>query len=184
MPFATPTKAISTRAEPFDPDSATTPHGFEGLASELTEQETLFLYHVEIVGMPVVRAAEISGVKSPHYLLKKPHMVAARAKFRDSARGSVDFTRDDVVAGFKEAIDQAKILADPMAQIAGWREIAKIKGYDKQPNLVLNVHGTVEQFKKELQFLPTEQLLELAGDSNVIDADFYRVREDESADAA
>lgn len=174
-------KALSTRAAP-PSAGAYEPHGFEGLASELTDQETLFLYHVEVVGMPVSRAAEISGVKSPHYLLKKPHMVEARARFRDSARGSTDFTREDVVAGFKEAIDQAKVLADPMAQIAGWREIAKIKGYDKQPNLVLNVHGTVEQFKKELQYMPTEQLLELAG-SNVIDADFYRVRGDEPADA-
>ena len=173
-------KAIASRATPPETPGVMAPHGFEELAGGLTEQETLFLYHVEVVGMPVVRAAELCGVKSPHYLLKKPHMVEARARFRDAARGNIDFTRDDVVAGFKDAIDQAKVLADPMAQIAGWREIAKIKGYDKQPQLVLNLHGTVEQFKKELQHMPTEQLLELAG-SNVIDADFYRVRADDVA---
>lgn len=180
--FATPTKQIDSRAAPLDEASALLPHGFEGLASELSEPETLFLYHVEIVGLPVVRAAELCGIKSPHYLLKKPHMLAARAKFRDAVRGNVDFTRDDVVAGFKAAIDQASIMADPMAQIAGWREIAKMKGYDKQPQVVFNVHGTVEQFKKELQHLSTENLLEIAG-SDIIDADFYRVQQHEPTNA-
>lgn len=150
--------------------------GFEDLAPDLTEQETLFLYHVEVVGLPVVRAGEISGIKSPHYVLKKPHMVAARQKFREAIRGDVDFSREDVIHGFKQAVDQASILGDPMAQIAGWREIAKIKGYDKQPVITLNLHATVEEFKKQLQNLPTDRLLELAG-SDVLDGDFYRVRE-------
>lgn len=153
------------------------PTGFEDLANDLTEQETLFLYHVEVVGLPVVRAAEMVGVKSPHYVLKKPHIIAARAKFREAIRGDVDFTRDDVAFGYKEAIDQAKILGDPMAQIAGWREIAKLKGYDKQPNITFNVHGTIEDFKKQLQNMPTDKLLELAG-TDVLDGDFYRVRDE------
>lgn len=152
--------------------------GFEDIAPDLTEQETLFLYHVEVVGLPVVRAGEISGVKSPHYVLKKPHMIAARQKFKEAIRGDVDFSREDVLHGFKQAVDQASLLGDPMAQIAGWREIAKIKGYDKQPNITFNVHGTIEEFKKQLQSMPTDRLLELAG-SDVLDGDFYRIREDE-----
>ena len=168
-------KSIESRASPPKSGGVSLPHGFEGFDRELSEPETLFLYYIEVVGVPVARAADLADIKSPHYLLKKPHMVAARQKFRDAMRGRTDFTRDDVVAGFKEAIDQAKVLADPMAQIAGWREIAKIKGYDKQPQVVLHAHGTVEQFKKELQHMSTETLLELAG-SDVIDADFYRVQ--------
>ena len=150
------------------------PHGFEDVALDLSEQETLFLYHVEVVGLPVMRAAELCSVKSPHYLLKKPHMVAARAKFREAIRGDVAFTREDVAFGYKEAIDQAKLLGDPMAQIAGWREIAKLNGYDKQATITFNVHGTIEDFKKQLVNMPTDKLLELAG-TDVLDGDFYRV---------
>ena len=154
--------------------------GFEDLATDLSEAETLFLYHVEVVGLPVTRAADICGIKSPHYLLKKPHMLAARQKFKEAIRGDIDFTREDVIFGFKQAVDQAHMLGDPMAQIAGWREIAKIKGYDKQPNITFNVHGTIEEFKKQLQSMTTDHLLELAG-GDVLDGDFYRVREDHVA---
>lgn len=158
--------------------------GFEELAPDLTDQEVLFLYNVEVVGLTVIRAAEICGVKSPYNLLKKPHMVSARAKYREAIRGDVDFSRDDVVFGMKEAIDQAKVLGDPMAQIAGWREIGKIKGYDKIPQVNITLTGTIEDFKKQLVNMPTERLLELAG-NNILDGDFYRVQEtsDVAADA-
>lgn len=152
------------------------PTGFEDVVPDLTEQETLFLYNVEVVGLPVLRAAEICGIKSAHYVLKKPHMVAARQKFREAIRGDVDFSREDVVFGMKEAVDQAKILGDPMAQIAGWREIAKIKGYDKQPTINFNLTGTIEDFRKQVQNMSTSSLLELVGE-NILDADFYRVIE-------
>lgn len=148
---------------------------FEPLAEDLSEQEQMFLYQLEVIGLTAVRAAEIAGVKSPYFLLKKAHIVAAREKFREAVRGRTDFTREDVVAGMKKAIDQADILGDPMAQIAGWREISKLKGFDKIPNINIMLTGTIDQLKKQVQVLPTAQLLELAGENGLIDADFYRV---------
>lgn len=147
---------------------------FDELAPNLSEQEQMFLYQLEVVGLPVIRAAQIAGVASPYYLLKKAHIVAAREQYREAVRGRTDFTREDVVFGLKEAIDQAKVLADPMAQIAGWREIAKMKGFDKAPSININLHGTIDQMKRQIQSLPTEELMRLAGE-NVLDADFYRV---------
>jgi hypothetical protein len=85
-----------------------------------------------------------------------------------------------VVNGIKTAIDQAVILADPMAQIAGWREIAKILGIDKTPNVNVHIQGTLEQVQKQLQGLPLEQLMKEAGQiGNVVDVDFYRVQHEE-----
>jgi hypothetical protein len=150
---------------------------FEEIAPSLSEQEQMFLYQLEVVGLPVIRAAEIAGVNSPYYLLKKAHIVAAREQYREAVRGRTDFTREDVVFGLKEAIDQAKVLADPMAQIAGWREISKLKGYDKAPSISINLHGTIDQMRRQIQALPTEELMRLAGE-NVLDADFYRVTDD------
>jgi len=150
---------------------------FDDLAQELSEQEQQFLYQLEVVGIPVIRAAEISGIKSPYVLLKKSYIIAAREKYRSAVRGRTDFTRDDVIAGMKQAIDQASVLADPMSQIAGWREIAKLRGYDKAPSININLTGTIDQLRKQVQAMPTEKLLELAGDNNILDGDFYRVHE-------
>lgn len=149
---------------------------FDDLTPDLTPEEQMFLYQLEVIGLHAQRAAEIAGLGSPYYHMKKPHMVAAREKLREAVRGRTDFSREDVVAGFKEAIDQAKVLADPMAQIAGWREIAKLRGYDKMPNININLTGDLEKLNRQMRELPTEQLMRMAGD-NVIDVDFYRVRD-------
>ena len=152
------------------------------ISPDLSEQEQLFLYNLEVLGLPVVRAAEMAGLKSPYYVLKRPSVVVARERYREALRGRTDFSREDVIAGYKHAIDQASVIGDPMAQIAGWREIAKMQGYDKQVSVHLTLTGTVEQATKQVKSLSTEQLLEMAGQGggNVIDADFYRVREKEA----
>lgn len=156
-------------------------NGFREVADNLSEEEQMFLYQLEVVGLPAVRAAEIAGVSSPYALLKKPHIVAGREQYRAAVRGRTDFTRDDIIAGFKVAIDQANVLGDPMAQIAGWREIAKVKGYDKTPNININLSGTEEQVLKQVRALSTSELVKMSG-GDVLDADFYRVTHDVPAD--
>lgn len=148
--------------------------GFEDIAHELTPAEQMFLYQLEVVGMSVVRAAEVSGVKSPYPLLKKAYMIAAREQYRAAVQGRTDFTREDIVHGLKQAIDQASVLGDPMAQIAGWREIAKLKGFDKQTSVHIQLTGTVEQVTKQVKSMSTARLIELAG-HEALDGDFYRV---------
>lgn len=153
----------------------------EEISPDLSEAEQLFLYNLEVLGLPVARAAEMAGVKSPYYVLKRPSIVVARERYREALRGRTDFSREDVIAGFKHAIDQASVLGDPMAQIAGWREIAKMQGYDKQISVHMTLTGTIEQATKQVKSLSTEQLLEMVGQGggNVLDGDFYRVREKE-----
>lgn len=153
---------------------------FQDLAPDLTDQEQLLLYNIEVLGLSILRSADIAGVGAPYYVLKKPHMIAARAQYRDSVRGMVDFSRDDVIFGIKEAVDQAKTMADPMAQIAGWREIGKLKGFDKLPNINITLTGTVEDMRRQLQSMSTDALLRMAGE-NILDADFYRVNAEQDS---
>ena len=112
-------------------------NGFREVADNLSEEEQMFLYQLEVVGLPAVRAAEIAGVSSPYALLKKPHIVAGREQYRAAVRGRTDFTRDDIIAGFKVAIDQANVLGDPMAQIAGWRRVRRTERPASEPICVL-----------------------------------------------
>lgn len=97
-------------------------------------------------------------------------MSAERAK---NARMS-GVSRQDVIDGIKEAIDQAKLLAEPMAQIAGWREIAKMNGYYAPEVKELRLTGSQEAKVKEMQALTDEQLLELA-QSDVIEGESKRI---------
>lgn len=61
----------------------------------------------------------------------------------DAARLSL--RREDVLAGLLEAVEQARVQANPMAMIRGWSEIAKLMGlYAPVPIKVdLNVTGQV-----------------------------------------
>jgi phage terminase small subunit len=108
-------------------------------------------------------------------------VIAAREHMKVALRTRVDITREDVIAGLKDAVEQAVILADPTAQIAGWREIAKILGYDKTPNVNVHIQGTLDQVRKQFQGMSMEQLMAEAGMQGVIDADFYKVEADEDA---
>ena|SRR5690606_6294352 len=146
----------------------------------LDEQEQQLLYNVEVLGLSVKRAGAMAGVADPHAMLQRGNVMVAREKLRGALRERLQITREDVVNGIKTAIDQAVILADPMAQIAGWREIAKILGIDKTPNVNVHIQGTLEQVQKQLQGLPLEQLMKEAGQiGNVVDVDFYRVQHEE-----
>lgn len=141
----------------------------------LTDAESMFVYQMEVIGLPANRAAEVAGVASPYALLKRPHIIAAREQARLAVRGRTNFTREDVVAGLKEAIDQAKVMADPMAQIAGWREMAKILGYDKTPNVHLHMSGTVDGMRRQISAMSTEDLMRQMEDPTILDGDFYKV---------
>ena len=147
-------------------------------ARHLTDDEQMFIYQLEVIGMPVSRAGEVSGIKSPYLVLKRPHVVAAREQVRIAMRQRTNFTREDVIAGIKKAVDQAEMMADPLAQIAGWREIGKLLGYDKTPNIHIHASGTIEQVRKQLQSMSTEDLMIQAGDGDVLDAGFYPVGQD------
>jgi hypothetical protein len=143
----------------------------------LDEQEQTLLYNIEVLGLSVKRAGTVAGVSNPQGVLQRANVQAAREKIRAAVRERVQITREDVVNGIKNAIDQAVILADPMAQIAGWREIAKILGIDKTPNVNVHIQGTIEQVQKQLQGLPLDLLMKEAGQlGNVVDADFYHVQ--------
>lgn len=70
------------------------------------------------------------------------------------ARQSADATRlsikrENVVAGLLEAIDQARAQSNPMAMIAGLRELGKLMGFyaPEVKKVDLNVSGQAEMYR-------------------------------------
>lgn len=144
----------------------------------LDEAEQQLLYNVEVLGLSIRRAGAMAGVADPNKVLQRTDVAAAREKLRSALKERVNITREDVVAGLKGAVDQAVIYGDTMAQIAGWREIAKILGYDKTPNVNVHIQGTLDQVQRQMRGMTVDELLKASGQTDLVDADFYRVDSD------
>lgn len=132
-------------------------------------------------GQQAAKAAG-SGTQNPaqyaQRLLSLPKVRNELARLQRENRERNQVTRDEVIAGFKEAIKDAKLMADPMAQISGWREIAKMCGLYEPTRHEVTLSPELAQAREQVKTIPTERLLELAG-PDVIDAEFKLVDEDD-----
>ena len=77
----------------------------------LTPEEANFVYNVEVLMLPARKAASMAGM--PFSRAIKPHIVQARDVVKRELRGNMGFTREDIVAGYQEAIGTARLMADP-----------------------------------------------------------------------
>lgn len=139
---------------------------------QLTEAEEKFVYNLEVLGMSQARAAQLAGVASPTQVLKRAEVDDARTKLRAAVRQRAEITKEDVIDGVKKAIDQADLLADPMAQIVGWREISKMLGYDAPREVRVTISADASMRRRQIAQLTDDDLVEMLGADDIIDADF------------
>ena len=101
-----------------------------------------------------------------------PNFVALVKKLHSKNERMADMSRKRVLDGFLEAIEQAKMLAEPMTQIAGWRELAKMCGYYAPEVKTLNVNVSSQRLLTQLETLSDKDLLELIEqDAEVIEGE-------------
>lgn len=150
------------------------------MASQLTQQEQDLVTHIEVYGMTVDRAGEVLGITAPREVIRRPHVRAAMDNAKQALRVSTRITKEDVVNGMVEAIEQAKLLGDPMAQIRGWSEIGKLHDYYSPKRVSVQLTGAITEVRKEIASMPDDELMASLIDEaeDVIDADFYRVTHD------
>lgn len=145
-----------------------------GAPNHLTAEEAKFVYNVEVLQMPMQLAADQSGM--PLRRAVSPHIVQARQLIKDEIRRTTGITKEDCVYGMRDAIDRARIFAEPMTEIVGWEKIAKLMGYDAPQRVDININATVEVIRGQLRHLPDEELVKALPDArDIIDGDFYEV---------
>lgn len=158
----------------------------------MAKQNTLTPQQVEYVaarakGMNCVQAAQAAGYSTPniqgYQLENKPHVKAALQKEWKRAEKAAEISKKRVLDGMMDAIDQAKLMADPTAQISGWREIAKICGYYEPQRLQVEVSVSAKRLFSQFETLSDEELLKIA-EKEVIDVDEFEVVENESDEPA
>lgn len=82
-------------------------------------------------------------------LLTRPHIAAAVCEGEARIAADAQVTREKVLAELQEAIDMARLKGDPMAMIAGWREVAKLCGFyaPERKKVEISVEGEALQRK-------------------------------------
>lgn len=148
----------------------------QSLPSELTDDEASFIYHAEVLGMPTRAAALQAGM--PVSRAYEPHIVQARETVRKQLSSTLRVTKDDVMLGITDAIHRARVLAEPITEIAGWKEIAKMQGYYAPQKVDVNLTSSVEALNEQVKRMSDEELLQNLGAGAVVDAEFYEVKDD------
>lgn len=114
----------------------------------LTEKQRLFVkYWAEGDSIPSAsrRAGYNDSASVAYRLVKMPNVLALKHKYEAKYEADSQMNRKQVMEGFKEAIEMAKLMADPTAMISGWREIGRMCGYyaPVETKLKIDVTGNV-----------------------------------------
>jgi phage terminase small subunit len=147
-------------------------------SSLLTEKQEKYV-EARASGLQVKDSMVAAGMK-PHdgtgnALEKHPGIKSMlKAEQRKNAY-MLGLTREDVLKGMMEAIDDAKILSDPLTQIAGWREVAKICGFYAPDVKKVEISGSGKAVIDKMRQLSDAELLQIA-EGEVIDVEFDEVK--------
>lgn len=129
----------------------------------LDERERQFATFVA-EGKSVRAAAALAGYNDANgrnrdRLKNDPRIIAAVEFLRMKSEKSILTSRKKVLEGFLEAIEQAKMMSEPMTQIAGWREIGKLCGYYAPEVKQLNVTVGAKRVVSQLEVMSDQDLL-------------------------
>lgn len=149
----------------------------------LTEMQRLFVMNFvdnQMTQTAAARAAGFSGNPgtTAYELMRHPKIERAIAERRAEYAAASQVTKKRVIDGFLESIEMAKIKADPLTMIAGWREVGKMCGFYEPTKTKVEVSVNGQVLLQRLSSMSDEELLKIAeGDPNVIDGEI-RVIED------
>ena len=149
----------------------------------LNEQERRFVHALAWDQMTKPAALQAAGINSggdasrtaDRYLKREHVRVALANELAEFARASA-ITKKKVIDGMIEAIEMAKIQADPLTMISGWREVGKICGFYAPSRAEITLSVNAMHMQNRLATMSDEELLRLTGeDADALDAEFREV---------
>lgn len=137
----------------------------------LTDKQKAFV-HSWAKGNSISRATLDAGFADDglgYRLARQPNILALKAQLSAQYEEAGQMDRKQVMEGLKEAIEMAKLMAEPAAMIAGWREIGKMCGYYAPVETKLKIDVTGNVTMTRLTQMSDTELLELIekGNQNV-----------------
>lgn len=98
----------------------------------------------------------------------------ALAKARTELTTVTQIKRADAIAGVMEAIDLARLCADPASMIRGWSEIAKMLGFYAPETKKIEITNATGSMIKKYEQMTDEELYQLAH-GDIIEGESHRV---------
>ncbi len=127
-------KALEARARGIDTSNLSAAELAEVIDPDkpLTEKQRLFVQYWaqgDSIQSASRRAGYNDGAAIAYRMVKMPNILKLKAEYEAKWEATGAMTRQKVMDGMLEAIEMARMMAEPSSMIAGWREIGKICGY-------------------------------------------------------
>lgn len=134
-------------------------------------------------------AARQAGFSNPgtaaNQLMQSPKIKKAIAEERAEYAKASGVTKQMVIDGLMESISIAKMKADPLAMISGWREVGKMCGHYEPTKVKIEHTMGGRILVQHLAQLTDQQLIELVeNDPNILDAEIVDVDPDAESEAS
>ena len=147
----------------------------------LTAQQAAFV-DAKMLGKDNIDAARAAGYKNPitsgNNIAKTDSVQRALAAARDELSSAAQITRADVIDGFMEAINMAKLAADPASMIKGWSETAKVLGLYAPEVKKVEISGSQKRLQSKYEAMSDMELLDIIeGRVKLIEGESIRVDE-------
>ena len=140
--------------------------------SVLTEQQEEYVEGV-LDGKAKSHAALDAGYShgSPSHRLDRNELVqSALAERREELSSATQITRAGVLNGILDAIEMARVMADPMAMLAGYRDISKMMGYNAPEVKKVEISDTSNTLARKIKSMSDEDLLNvIEGEARLVD---------------
>ena len=139
----------------------------------LTSMQSAFV-DATLVGKDSVDAASAAGYANPYkcanQIAKSESVQEALRQARDELSSAAQISRADVLDGFMEAINLARLSADPQAMIKGWTEVGKMLGYYAPEVKKLEISDNQKRLQSKFESMSDEDLMRvIEGEASVVD---------------
>lgn len=99
--------------------------------------------------------------------LNQEHVSYEVAKRREDMRIKMKMTREDVAQVFIDAIEMARVMAEPSTMIQGGREVGKMLGYYEPETVRVEISNNVQELQQQLRTLTDAELYQLMNEHEV-----------------
>ena len=130
----------------------------------LTPQQLIFVRawaSGESINTASARAGYNDSASYAHRMTVMPNILKVYHAEKVKYEAACDMSRKRVMDGLLEAVEMAKLMAEPSTMVSGWREIGKMCGYYEPTKIQVDVNVAHDVTVRQLNGMSDAELLKL-----------------------